>query len=85
MPYLGKKMDEKSQLRWTRIMVAVIGVVSLLLGLYAETIYKLSVFAWTVILVGIFAPFALGMYWKKPTRPGHWRGSWAVLQPGSSP
>jgi solute:Na+ symporter, SSS family len=70
MPYLGKKMDEKSQLRWTRIMVAVIGVVSLLLGLYAETIYKLSVFAWTVILVGIFAPFALGMYWKKTNQTG---------------
>ena len=70
MPYLGKKMDEISQLRWTRIMVAVIGVISLLLGLYAETIYKLSVFAWTVILVGIFAPFALGMYWKKANQTG---------------
>jgi solute:Na+ symporter, SSS family len=70
MPYLGKKMDEKTQLRWTRIMVAVIGVVSLLLALYAETIYKLSVFAWTVILVGIFAPFALGMYWKKANQTG---------------
>ena len=70
MPYLGKKMDEITQLRWTRIMVAVIGVISLLLGLYAETIYKLSVFAWTVILVGIFAPFALGMYWKKANQTG---------------
>ncbi len=70
VPYLGKKLDEVTQLRWTRIMVAVIGVVSLLLGLYAETIYKLSVFAWTVILVGIFAPFALGMYWKKANQTG---------------
>jgi solute:Na+ symporter, SSS family len=70
MPYLGKKMDEITQLRWTRIMVAVIGVISLFLALYAETIYKLSVFAWTVILVGIFAPFALGMYWKKANQTG---------------
>jgi solute:Na+ symporter, SSS family len=70
MPYMGKKLGEKSQLRWTRFMVLVIGVISLLLGLYAETIYKLSVFAWTVILVGIFAPFALGMYWKKANQAG---------------
>jgi solute:Na+ symporter, SSS family len=70
MPYMGKKLGEKAQLRWTRFMVLVIGVISLLLGLYAETIYKLSVFAWTVILVGIFAPFALGMYWKKANQAG---------------
>ena len=70
IPYTGKKLSEKSQLRWTRVMVFVIGVVSLLLALYAETIYKLSVFAWTVILVGIFAPFAFGMYWKKANQVG---------------
>lgn len=69
-PTLGMKMDEKKHLRWTRIMVLVIGVISLLLGLYAETIYRLAVFAWTVILVGIFAPFALGMYWKKANQWG---------------
>jgi solute:Na+ symporter, SSS family len=70
IPYTGKKLSEKAQLRWTRVMVLVIGVISLMLGLYAETIYKLSVFAWTVILVGIFAPFALGMYWKKANQAG---------------
>ena len=70
IPYTGKKLSEKAQLRWTRFMVLVIGVISLMLGLYAETIYKLSVFAWTVILVGIFAPFALGMYWKKANQAG---------------
>jgi solute:Na+ symporter, SSS family len=70
MPYLGIKLDEKTQLKWTRIMVIVIGVISLLVGLYAETIYRLSVFAWTIILVGIFAPFALGMYWKKTNQMG---------------
>jgi SSS family transporter len=70
IPYTGKKLSEKAQLRWTRFMVLVIGLISLMLGLYAETIYKLSVFAWTVILVGIFAPFALGMYWKKANQAG---------------
>ena len=70
LPFFGKKMDEKTQLRWTRLMVLIIGVISLLVGIYAETIYKLSVFAWTVILVGIFSAYALGMYWKKANQAG---------------
>lgn len=85
MPFFGKKMNEKTQLWWTRVMVLVIGLISLGLGLFAETIYELSVFAWTVILVGIFAPFALGMYWKKANQAGAlagfvggW-GSWLIF------
>jgi SSS family transporter len=70
LPYFKKNMTEKNQLRWTRLMVLVIGVISLLVALFAATIYKLSVFAWTVILVGVFAPFALGMYWKKTNQTG---------------
>jgi SSS family transporter len=85
MPFFGMKMNEKTQLWWTRLMVLIIGVISLGLGLFAETIYELSVFAWTVILVGIFAPFALGMYWKKANQTGAlagfiggW-GSWLIF------
>jgi SSS family transporter len=85
MPFFGMKMNEKTQLWWTRLMVLIIGVISLGLGLFAETIYELSVFAWTVILVGIFAPFALGMYWKKANQIGAlagfiggW-GSWLIF------
>lgn len=86
IPFFTKsRMNEKVQLVWTRAMVLVIGVISLLLGLFAETIYELSVFAWTVILVGIFAPFALGMYWRKTNQTGAlagfvggW-GSWLIL------
>lgn len=85
MPFFGKKMTEKEQLRWTRLMVLIIGLISLGVGLFAATIYKLSVFAWTVILVGIFAPFALGMYWKKANHTGAlagfiggW-GSWLIF------
>jgi SSS family transporter len=85
MPFFGMKMNEKTQLWWTRVMVLIIGVISLMLGLFAETIYELSVFAWTVILVGIFAPFALGMYWKKANQVGAlagfvggW-GSWLIF------
>lgn len=70
LPFFKKNLSEKANLMWTRWMVLVIGVISLLMALFAQTIYKLSVFAWTVILVGMFAPFALGMYWKKTNQTG---------------
>jgi Na+/proline symporter len=70
IPLFKKDLSEKAKLRWTRIMVLVIGLCSLLIALFAQTIYKLSVFAWTVILVGIFAPFAFGMYWKRANQTG---------------
>jgi SSS family transporter len=85
LPHIKPDMDEKQQLRWTRIMVMVIGVVSLLIALFAATIYKLAIFAWTVLLVGQVAPFVLGLYWKKANQKGAiWSfvggfGSWIIL------
>jgi SSS family transporter len=70
LPYFRPNLSEKAQLRSTRILVFAIGLISLLVALFAATIYKLSVFAWTIILVGVFAPFALGMYWRKANHTG---------------
>jgi len=87
LPLFKKGLTEKSQLAWTRVMVFVIGLMSLLMALYAQTIYKLSVFAWTVILVGMFAPFAFGMYWKKANQSGALAGflggwiTWLITLP----
>uniref|UniRef100_A0A7C4KYX4 Sodium:solute symporter n=1 Tax=Bellilinea caldifistulae TaxID=360411 RepID=A0A7C4KYX4_9CHLR len=87
LPLFKKGLTEKSQLAWTRLMVFVIGLMSLLMALYAQTIYKLSVFAWTVILVGMFAPFAFGMYWKKANQSGALAGflggwiTWLITLP----
>jgi solute:Na+ symporter, SSS family len=51
----------------------------------AEVIYELGVVAWTLLLVGLFVPFAFGMYWKKANQwggvasvLGGW-GSWVLL------
>lgn len=70
LPGIIRGMNEKKQLLWTRIMVVVIGFTSLLIALFAATIYKLAIFAWTVLLVGQVAPFVLGIYWKKANRSG---------------
>jgi solute:Na+ symporter, SSS family len=45
-------------------------VFSLLIALFASTIYKLAVLANTSILVGMAAPYLIGMYWKKTNHSG---------------
>jgi SSS family transporter len=66
----GKKLEGKKALWATRIMVVVNAAVGLSIALWAQTIYELSVVAWTLLLVGLFTPFALGMYWKKANSAG---------------
>ena len=61
----GKKLDGVKALWATRIMVIVNAAIGLAIALWAQTIYELSIVAWTLLLVGLFTPFALGMYWKK--------------------
>jgi Na+/proline symporter len=63
--FTGKKLEGRAALWATRIMVIVNGAVALAIGLWAQTIYELSIFAWTLLLVGLFIPFSFGMYWKK--------------------
>jgi len=66
----GKKLEGKKALWATRIMVLVNAAIGLSIALWAQTIYELSVVAWTLLLVGLFVPFSMGMYWKKANSPG---------------
>lgn len=61
------KPDASSELtlKTTRAVVPIAAVVATLMALYLETIYMLVVIAWSIILVGLFAPFAAGYFWKK--------------------
>ncbi len=69
-PLFGKRLNEKEEVKWTRIMVAIDGVIGLIIAITAAVIYELGVVAWSLLLVGLFAPFALGMYWKKTNEAG---------------
>lgn len=69
-PLFGKKLDSKGEVRWTRIMVGISGAVGIVIALSAAVIYELGVVAWSLLLVGLFSPFALGMYWKKTNQWG---------------
>lgn len=84
-PLFGRKLDAVSEVKWTRIMVLINGIIGVVVALYAQVIYELGVVAWTLLLVGLFVPFAFGMYWKKANQwggvasvVGGW-GSWALL------
>jgi SSS family transporter len=63
-------LSDKTQLLLTRLGLLVSGVFSLLIALFATTIYKLAVLANTSILVGMAAPYLIGMYWKKANHIG---------------
>ncbi len=63
-------LTDKSQLLLTRLALMVSGVLSLSIALWAETIYELAVLANTCILVGMVAPYVIGMYWKKANHIG---------------
>jgi len=70
LKYFRPGAPERLSLLVTRIVVPIAAVISLLLALYAETIYRLMVIAWTVILVGLFAPYAGAYFWRKANRSG---------------
>ena len=62
--------DDKYKLKITRLCVPVVALVSLFLALFAETIYVLMVIAWSIILIGLMAPYAAGYFWKKANQSG---------------
>ena len=66
----GKKLEGKKALWATRIMVVVNALIGISIALWAQTIYELSIMAWTLLLVGLFVPFAFGMYWRKANSNG---------------
>lgn len=81
-------LTDKDSLRLTRISLLVSGVLSLAIALFASTIYKLAVMANTSILVGMAAPYLIGMYWKKANHTGALASffsgmiSWVILTIG---
>lgn len=68
--YLRPGADPALILKVTRLCIPLIAAASLLIALYAQTIYMLAVITWSLILVGLFAPFAAGYFWKKCNQSG---------------
>jgi len=78
-------LSDKAQLLLTRLALVASGILSLLIALFASTIYELAVLANSSILVGMAAPYIIGMHWKKANHAGALASfftgvvSWVVL------
>lgn len=70
VPLVKPGATEALQLEWCRWSVLILCAFSLGLVLYFQNIYRLCQEAWGVLLTGVFAPMAAGVYWKKANTEG---------------
>lgn len=68
-----KKMDEKKQLLWMRILIVFFVVISVVIALDPPTfIAQLMGISWGALAGAFLAPFLYGLYWKKVTKASVW-------------
>jgi Na+/proline symporter len=54
------------------------------IAILIANVYRLAIVSWTILLVGLFMPFAFGMYWRAANKSGaiaaFWGGfiSWLI-------
>ncbi len=70
LPKVKPNITEKGKLLAAQISTVIIAVVSLLIALYAETIYYLVNFSWALMLVTLAVPFIAGIYWRRANAYG---------------
>jgi len=68
--YVKKDITEEQTLKITRVFIPVVTCAALVLALYFQTIYNLMVIAWSILLVGMFAPYVAAFFWKKANQYG---------------
>jgi len=74
---LVKKMDEKRQLLWIRLLIVVFILISVVLALIQHSsnvtfIAQLMGISWGALAGAFLAPFLFGLYWKKTTKAAVW-------------
>ena len=72
-PFMKKGMDEKKQVLWIRIFIAVFLIVSVVIAMnknaYISTLMSIS---WGALAGAFLAPFMYGLFSKKITKPAVW-------------
>lgn len=70
---LVKKMDDKKQLLYIRVLIVFFIVISVILALDPPTfIAQLMGISWGALAGAFLAPFLYGLYWKGVTKAGVW-------------
>ncbi len=67
---LAPDLSSREVLIAVRLGVVFFCGLALCVALLFQSVYSLMVESWTVIMVGLFAPLTLGMYWKRTNGPG---------------
>ncbi len=68
-----KKMDDKKQLIYIRVLIVFFIVISVVLALNPPTfIAQLMGISWGALAGAFLAPFLYGLYWKGVTKAGVW-------------
>lgn len=67
------QLEQRSQLRWIRILCAFFVVVSVVLALYpGSLITALMSLSWGALAGAFLGPFVYGLYWKRTTKAAVW-------------
>ncbi|MDE2970841.1 MAG: hypothetical protein OXU35_00920, partial [Acidobacteriota bacterium] len=67
---LAPDLKPKEVLAAVRVGVVIFCGLALAVALWFQSVYTLMVESWTVMMVGLFGPLTLGMYWKRTNTPG---------------
>lgn len=66
----GAPMNDKELTVTSRISVAIIAVIALIIGFFYANMYDLLIVAFQLLYHVLFFPLILGVYWKKANAPG---------------
>lgn len=65
-----KNVTAKQEIFYSRIGIAIAGVLALVISLYNRQVYKALMFAWTFYAASVGLPAIAALYWKKATKEG---------------
>ncbi|WP_079526006.1 hypothetical protein [Halobacillus hunanensis] len=78
-PRLGGKSDQHNMLLYSRLSVAAVSIIAVLLALYIPTLVTLWVTGSAMLVSGLLAPVLFGLFWKKTTKAAGVSGMWLGL------
>ncbi|MCX7759710.1 MAG: sodium:solute symporter family protein [Hydrogenothermaceae bacterium] len=70
LPKVFKTFSKFSAVFINRVVVVIIGLISMLFAFSEESIYQLVASSSVITLVSLFAPLVFGIYWKKASSKG---------------
>ncbi|MCM8791370.1 MAG: sodium:solute symporter family protein [Candidatus Omnitrophica bacterium] len=70
LPSFKPDASEELKLKFCKLSVPVLGIISLVLAIYFKNVYRLCQESWGVLLTGVAAPMILGVYWRRANTIG---------------